>query len=102
MKKILVLILPIAAGVFTFCANNYANTSKSASPFTINKINVRYKPYSIEIADLNGDKIKDLIIANGEDSSVTILLGTGNGNFREAKGSPFPAGYMRCIGKTGQ
>jgi hypothetical protein len=95
MKKVFVFILIIASCIFINArVNNYAKTSNSASPFIINKINLKHKPYSIEIADLNGDKIKDLVIANGEDSSVTILLGTGNGNFREAKGSPFPAGYM--------
>jgi hypothetical protein len=95
MKKIVVFILSIATCAFIIvCTKNYARTSYSTSPWVINKIMVRNKPYSVEAADLNGDKITDLVIANGEDSSVTILLGIGNGNFREAKGSPFPAGYM--------
>jgi hypothetical protein len=95
MKKIFAFILLLAVCVFiNGCTNNYAKTRSNVSPFTISKIILPHKPYSVEIADLNGDKIKDLIIANGEDSSVTILLGTGNVNFREAKGSPFPAGYM--------
>jgi hypothetical protein len=92
--KTFILSVLLTACVFTLSVNNFAKTGNTAPPFTINKINVRYKPYSIEIADLNGDKIKDLVIANGEDSSVTVLLGTGKGEFREAKGSPFPAGYM--------
>src|SRR5271165_3413918 len=95
MKKLFVFILPIVAciivGAFT---NDHTNTVSKASPFIFSKIQLRHKPYSVEIADLNGDKIKDLVIANGEDSSVTILLGTGKGNFKEAKGSPFPPGYM--------
>jgi FG-GAP-like repeat len=95
MKKIFALIATIAVYLFTgACANNFAGTINSASPFAITKIPLRYKPYSVEIADLNGDKIKDLVIANAEDSSVTILLGTGNGSLREEKGSPFYAGYM--------
>jgi hypothetical protein len=95
MKKIFAFIVIVAACVFTnACTNNYAETPISYPPLNISKIKLRNKPYSIEIADLNVDKIKDLIIANGEDSSVTILLGTGNGHFREANGSPFPAGYM--------
>jgi len=95
MKKISAFILVIACcAIIDGCINNYAKTSNRASPFIISKIQLRQKPYSVEIADLNGDKIKDLVIANLEDSSVTILLGTGKGNFREAKGSPFPAGYM--------
>ncbi len=95
MKKISVFIALIACCIFIgACINNYAKTSDSVSPFITSRIQLRQKPYSVEIADLNGDKIKDLVIANAEDSSVTILLGTGKGNFREAKGSPFPAGYM--------
>jgi len=95
MKKVFAFIGIVAVCVFTIAGtNNYAETPTIYSPFNISKIQLRHKPYSVEIADLNGDKIKDLVIANGEDSSVTILIGTGNGNFREAKGSPFPAGYM--------
>ena len=95
MKRISVFIATVAAFIFiNACTNNYAQTNSGARPFIISKINLNHKPYSVEIADLNGDKIKDLVIANAEDSSVTILLGTGKGNFREAKGSPFYAGYM--------
>ena len=95
MKRRFIFVVPIVVGFFiNNCTSNYARTSNSYSPFNISKIELRHKPYSVEIADLNGDKIKDLIIANAEDSSVTILLGIGKGNFREAKGSPFPAGYM--------
>jgi hypothetical protein len=93
MKKIIASILSIAACYFTStCINNYAKSNVKASPFIAKKIMVDKKPYSVEIADLNGDKINDLVIANAEDSSVTILLGTGNADFKEAKGSPFPAG----------
>ncbi|MDB4903869.1 MAG: repeat-containing protein [Mucilaginibacter sp.] len=95
MKKTVVFILSIAACAFIIvCTKNYARTSYSASPWVISKIQLHSKPYSVEAADLNGDKIVDLVIANGEDSSVTILLGIGKANFREAKGSPFKAGYM--------
>ena len=95
MKKMFVFILPIAFCIIVYAfANNYKSAKSNAWPFSISKIQLRNKPFSVEAADLNGDKIKDLVIANGEDSSVTILLGRGNGSFSEAKGSPFPAGYM--------
>ena len=95
MRKIIVCILLAAVFVITVAGiNNRSKTDANFSPFTSGKIQLRQKPFSVEIADLNGDKINDLVIANSEDSSVTILLGTGKGNFREAKGSPFPAGYM--------
>lgn len=62
--------------------------------YTVKKMTLLHKPFSIEIADLNGDKIKDLVIANSEDSSVTVLTGIGKGNFSEVKGSPFTAGSV--------
>src|SRR6266436_2556425 len=34
----------------------------------------------------------DLVIANSTSDNVTVLLGNGDGTFREATGSPFPAG----------
>jgi len=95
MKKIFAFIALITTCVVIYSSvHNYAKAVNAASPFSITKIKLAHKPYSVEIADLNGDKIKDLVIANGEDSSVTILLGGVKGDFREAKGSPFPAGYM--------
>jgi len=94
VKNILALILIIAACPFTNSCTNNARANSSYWPITTKRINLRQKPYSIEIADLNRDGLQDIIIANGEDSSVTILLGIGNGNFKEAPGSPFPAGYM--------
>lgn len=56
-------------------------------------INAGHRPGCIEIADFTHDGIPDLAVTNEEDSSVTILLGDGKGNFTGAKGSPFPAGY---------
>lgn len=49
-------------------------------------------PMSIAVADLDGDHFPDIAVANGGDSSVTILMGKGKGVFRETPGSPFYAG----------
>jgi hypothetical protein len=56
-------------------------------------------PDSVAVADLNGDGIPDLIVANGErsgfgDSRVSILLGNGDGTFQASQaygagGSPY-------------
>lgn len=91
MKKIALFIIVTVAGLLIIGFKNNRNQT-GAWHYTIKKITLRQKPFSIEAADLNGDKIKDLVIANGEDSSVTVLIGTGNGNFIEARGSPFAAG----------
>src|SRR5450631_2809210 len=49
---------------------------------------------SVEIADFNNDRKPDIAIANTEDSSITILLNTGNRKFIQAAGSPFYAGHF--------
>ncbi|MGA2352088.1 MAG: FG-GAP-like repeat-containing protein [Terracidiphilus sp.] len=41
-------------------------------------------PYSIAVADFNGDGIADLAIVNNGDDSVTILIGNGDGTFTAA------------------
>lgn len=86
-------LLTAAMPFFNSCTDNVHGSSVN-SPYAIRQISVTHKPYSVEIADLNNDKFNDLIITNGEESSITILLGMGKSNFREAQGSPFKAGYM--------
>lgn len=88
-------VVPVAAMLlYVACTSNFARPVRNNWPGNNTKINVRHKAASVEVADVNGDKINDLILANLEDSSVTILLGTRSGNFVEAQGSPFAAGYM--------
>jgi uncharacterized membrane protein len=49
-----------------------------------------YNPYSVAIADVNGDGILDLVVANEEQSktdpagSISVMLGRGNGTFHRA------------------
>jgi len=86
MKKLLILISIVA-----MCAIAFTYTGQGVL-YKTTTIKVGKTPNSVEVADLNNDKIPDLVIANGGDSSVTILLGKGNGTFREADGSPFYAG----------
>jgi hypothetical protein len=45
-------------------------------------------PYVLAAGDLNGDHIPDLAVANIGDSTVTVLLNDGHGNFSAAPGSP--------------
>jgi hypothetical protein len=51
------------------------------------------RPYErLRSADFNHDGNPDVVTTNLDDDTVTILLGDGNGGFREAQGSPFAAG----------
>jgi hypothetical protein len=38
-------------------------------------------PYSVVVADFNGDGKPDLAVANAGSNTITVLLGEGNGNF---------------------
>jgi VCBS repeat protein len=49
-------------------------------------------PGSIAVADVNHDGKADIIVANTEDETVSVLLGDGRGHFAPAPGSPFPCG----------
>src|SRR3954471_13597631 len=44
------------------------------------------------IVDVDRNATLDLVIANRESANVTVYLGDGTGAFKQAQGSPFPAG----------
>lgn len=48
----------------------------------------------METGDFNNDQFPDIVVSSEQDSSVTILLGNGKGQFSPANGSPFPAGNI--------
>jgi uncharacterized membrane protein len=56
---------------------------RTAAPYTTSG----YNPYSVAIADLNGDGKLDLVVANEQQSkgdsqgSISVMLGKGNGKF---------------------
>jgi hypothetical protein len=49
-------------------------------------------PNDIAVADMNGDGIPDLVIANTQTPYLTVLLGDGRGGFAPAAHSPFATG----------
>jgi hypothetical protein len=51
-------------------------------------------PRWVTVADVNHDQNPDLVVANDEDESVTVLLGDGKGAFHPSQGSPFAAGHL--------
>lgn len=48
------------------------------------------RAFQVVVADVNGDRKADLVLATGD--SVTVLLGDGRGRLAPAPGSPFAAG----------
>jgi hypothetical protein len=70
------------------------------SPITTGSV-VGGEPASITLGDFNGDGKLDLAAANYDGSSVSVLLGKGNGTFAAAPGSPINVGtqpYALAIG----
>lgn len=64
-----------------------------ASPdFDVKVIPVGKGPASIAIADVNHDGKPDLVVANSDDQTITVLLGDGARHFTPAPGSPFACG----------
>jgi hypothetical protein len=51
-------------------------------------------PKWICISDVNHDRRPDILVANADSGTVSVLLGNGKGQFQEAAGSPFPAGHL--------
>jgi len=92
MKRILLIIALAGCGIFIGWLSTGTTVKNKGWHYEVKKIAVAHRPFSIEVADLNSDKRNDLVIANGDDSSAAILLGSGKGNFIGAKGSPFAAG----------
>ena len=62
-------------------------TPLSGSPITVGNF-----PEALKIGDFNNDGIQDLAVANSNDSTISILLGNGDGSFTAAPGSPVSAG----------
>jgi Bacterial Ig-like domain (group 3)/FG-GAP-like repeat len=62
------------------------------TPFNGSPIRVGNLPEALAIGDFNNDGIQDLAVANSTDSTISILLGNGDGTFTAAPGSPVSAG----------
>jgi hypothetical protein len=94
MTKIFLLAISVFTALFNGCGQTNSSSSKNIiTSSDVIKIKVGKAPGCVEVADLNNDKLPDLVVTNEGDSSVTILLGKGKTEFEEAKGSPFPAGH---------
>lgn len=93
------LVLPVAcaltlltAGLVAACANLAEPKPQPSDGFNRVVIPVGHRPGAIDVADVNHDGKPDIIVANTEDKTVSVLLGDGHGHFAPAPGSPFACG----------
>jgi hypothetical protein len=94
--KSVTVLLGQGDGSFTEATSSYLTTAlgSSTSPLAVGN-----DPAAVVIADLNGDGIADLAVANQEDNTLTVLFGQGDGSFTAASGSPFAAsGSPKSVG----
>jgi FG-GAP-like repeat len=71
---------------------NGSFTAVTNSPFFLG-----VNPHAVAIADVNGDGKPDVVTGNGGivgvyGENASVLLGSGNGTFSNAPGSPYPVG----------
>lgn len=71
-----------------------AANSPAALSFRQITINTGKGARFVAVADVNEDGKPDLIVANDEAETLTVLLGDGRGNFHIAPGSLIPAGHL--------
>ena len=85
-------IISVTALFIAVNSCSFSQTQKSK--FDITTIQVGKGASSVEIADFDQNGKPDIVVANTEDSSLTILLNAGNRKFIQAAGSPFFAGHF--------
>jgi hypothetical protein len=88
--KIKLLLLTLGIGAASFAGARF--TAVSVPDFDLKVIPVGKAPATVAIADVNHDGQPDIIVANTDDQTVSVLLGDGKRHFAPAPGSPFPCG----------
>ena len=76
--------IPQGPGSVTILLSNGDGTF-SASPAQLTTGNI---PYAIATADLNGDGILDLVVANSVSNTLSVFMGNGDGTFTQTSASP--------------
>jgi FG-GAP-like repeat len=71
---------------------SYLIPKPTEPPFKLIRLPVGKHPIMPLIVDVDRDASLDLVVANSESANVSVYLGDGKGAFKQAQGSPFPAG----------
>lgn len=77
----------LALGAMTACASVDGTGNAVLPAFKEKVLPVGKGPGFTAVADVNHDGKLDVIVANAEDGTISVLLGDGRGNFRPARGS---------------
>jgi hypothetical protein len=86
-------IIIAATGTIAVLLSTAPLAKPSPDPdFTPVVIPVGHGPTVVTTADVNHDGAADIVVANADDETVTVLLGDGHGHFTVAPGSPVPCG----------
>ncbi len=80
----------LLAGTMMACVAASGPADSNSLNFESTVITVGKGPGAIAVADVNHGGTPDIIVANVNDGTVSVLLGDGKGDFRPASGSPFP------------
>ena len=104
----------LPAGTFGFTLSASGGGVTRTSPVTLalsssatgsfapaSAVPVGVGPFSLAVGDFNGDGDPDLATANAGDGTASVMLGSGDGRFANAAGSPFSAGanpYAVAVG----
>lgn len=90
IAKTTILILTLAATITASAWFGIPRAISNSADFKQQVTPVGKGPGFIAIADVNHDGKLDLLVANMEDGSISVLLGDGKGHFTPGPGSPFP------------
>jgi hypothetical protein len=91
---IMAVLIAVLIAVVFFLPATPATAPVAGSRFRQVSISVGHGPRCITVADVNHDRNPDILVANDEDATVTVLLGDGKGGFHPSAGSPFAAGHL--------
>jgi hypothetical protein len=70
--------------VITLAAFVMASEAGAGALFLGGKFPAGPNPWSVAVADLDGDSVPDLVTANFSSADVSVLLGSGDGSFQAA------------------